>query len=67
MLPLELTVCGLTLNYWEGTKAVPLWAWILIWWFAIIIINIFGTLGYAEEEFWSSCLKLTAIGKRPNP
>lgn len=28
---------------------------------AIIIINIFGALGYAEEEFWSSCLKLGAI------
>jgi amino acid transporter len=28
---------------------------------AIIIINIFGALGYAEEEFWSSVLKLGAI------
>jgi yeast amino acid transporter len=27
---------------------------------AIIIVNIFGTLGYAEEEFWSSVLKLGA-------
>ena len=44
---------------------MPLWGWILIWWFAIVIINIFGTLGYAEEEFWSSCLKLGAIGKAP--
>jgi len=26
----------------------------------IIGINVFGTLGYAEEEFWSSCLKLAA-------
>jgi len=28
---------------------------------AIIIINVFGTLGYAEEEFWASVLKLGAI------
>jgi amino acid transporter len=27
----------------------------------LIIINVFGVLGYGEEEFWSSCLKLTAI------
>lgn len=27
---------------------------------AIVIVNIFGTLGYAEEEFWSACLKLGA-------
>lgn len=36
--------------------------WIIVFWLAIIIINVFGTLGFAEEEFWSSCLKLTAIG-----
>jgi len=27
---------------------------------AIVIVNIFGTLGYAEEEFWSSIIKLGA-------
>jgi amino acid transporter len=27
---------------------------------AIIIVNVFGTLGYAEEEFWAGCLKLAA-------
>lgn len=27
---------------------------------AIIIVNIFGTLGYAEEEFWSAVIKLGA-------
>jgi len=26
----------------------------------LIIVNIFGTLGYAEEEFWSGVLKLGA-------
>jgi amino acid transporter len=35
-------------------------AWITIFWVAIIVVNIFGTLGYAEEEFWSSVLKLSA-------
>lgn len=28
---------------------------------AIIIISLFGVLGYAEEEFWVSLLKLTTI------
>lgn len=26
----------------------------------IVIVNVFGTIGYAEEEFWSSVLKLAA-------
>ncbi|KZL87267.1 amino acid permease [Colletotrichum incanum] len=61
VLPLELTVCGLTINYWDGAKSVSLAVWISVFWIAIIFINIFGTLGYAEEEFWSSLLKLSAI------
>ena len=28
---------------------------------ALILINIFGVLGYGEEEFWASALKLAAI------
>lgn len=26
-----------------------------------MILSVFGTLGYAEEEFWSSCLKLLVV------
>merc|ERR1712000_74883 len=47
VLPLELTVAGLVTQYWDGAKDVG--------------INIFGALGFAEEEFWSSCLKLITI------
>ncbi|KAL2020528.1 hypothetical protein VTK56DRAFT_8328 [Thermocarpiscus australiensis] len=58
VLPLELTVCGITVGYWNPDINVAVW--ITIFLVAIIIINVFGTLGYAEEEFWSSCLKLGA-------
>jgi amino acid transporter len=27
----------------------------------LAMICVFGTLGYAEEEFWSSCLKLVVV------
>ncbi|KAI4290604.1 MAG: hypothetical protein L6R35_000102 [Caloplaca aegaea] len=59
VLPLELTVAGLTVEYWNSGVSVAVW--ITVFWFAIIAINVFGTLGYAEEEFWSSLLKLVAI------
>lgn len=29
--------------------------------FFIVILSILGTLGFAEEEFWSSCLKLFVV------
>ncbi|ERT03358.1 Amino-acid permease INDA1 [Sporothrix schenckii 1099-18] len=58
VLPLELTVCSLTVAYWNPD--INHAAWISMFLGLIIIINIFGTLGYAEEEFWASVLKLSA-------
>jgi len=58
VLPLELTVCGFVIQYWN--KDISVGVWIAVFLVAIIIINVFGTLGYAEEEFWSSCFKLGA-------
>ncbi|KAH7069454.1 amino acid permease/ SLC12A domain-containing protein [Paraphoma chrysanthemicola] len=60
VLPLELVVAGLTVQYWDGAKNVSLAVFITVFWVFIILINVWGTLGYAEEEFWSSCLKLSA-------
>ncbi|KAA8648955.1 hypothetical protein EYZ11_005364 [Aspergillus tanneri] len=59
VVPLELTVAGLTFNYWKVDVSVGVW--ITVFLVLIIVVNIFGTLGYAEEEFWSSLLKLSAI------
>ncbi|BGP47346.1 Amino-acid permease inda1 [Rhodotorula kratochvilovae] len=61
VLPLEITAAGITVQYWEAAQRVPIAAWITIFWIAIIAVNVFGTLGYAEEEFWSSCLKLAVV------
>lgn len=58
VLPFELVVCSFTVAYWN--KDVSPAVWITLFWVFIIAINIFGTLGYAEEEFWSSCFKLAA-------
>ncbi|KAK4189810.1 amino acid permease/ SLC12A domain-containing protein [Podospora australis] len=60
VLPLELTVCGITMGYWEELRHINVAVWITVFMLLIIIVNVFGTLGYAEEEFWSSCLKLGA-------
>ncbi len=74
-LPLEITVAVTTVNYWNNSLTVA--EWITIFYFVIsesfcftfdrvpinlvVIACIFGTLGFAEEEFWSSCLKLLVV------
>lgn len=59
VLPLELVVAGLTVNYWGLDVNVAIW--ITVFMIVIILINVFGVLGYAEEEFWVSILKLATI------
>ncbi|TGJ82404.1 hypothetical protein E0Z10_g6362 [Xylaria hypoxylon] len=58
VVPLELTVCSISISYWN-TEISPA-VWITVFWVFIIFVNIFGTLGYAEEEFWSALIKLGA-------
>ncbi|KXN92037.1 Amino-acid permease inda1 [Leucoagaricus sp. SymC.cos] len=58
-LPLEITVASTTVKYWPND--VSLGVWITIFWIVIIIVSLFGTLGYAEEEFWSACLRLIVV------
>lgn len=57
-MPLELVVASFTIQFWN--KEINIAVWITIFWVFIIIINVFGTLGYAEEEFFSSLFKLLA-------
>lgn len=59
VLPLELTIASFTIEYWGADVHVAVWITLFI--IVIVLINIFGVLGYGEEEFWSSCLKLAAI------
>ncbi|EME81927.1 uncharacterized protein MYCFIDRAFT_56514 [Pseudocercospora fijiensis CIRAD86] len=64
VLPLELVVASLTVNYFwidtpEETPNVAIW--ISLFMIIIVVISLFGVLGYAEEEFWVSLLKLSTI------
>jgi len=61
VLPLEITVAANTVQYWEKARDVHMGVWITIFWIVLVIFTILGTLGYAEEEFWSSCLKLAVV------
>ncbi|RYP22544.1 hypothetical protein DL765_001602 [Monosporascus sp. GIB2] len=58
VVPLELTVVSIAIQYWNNQISIAVW--ITVFMLVLLIVNVFGTLGYAEEEFWSSCLKLSA-------
>lgn len=59
VLPLELTVCGMVMQYWDDSISVGVW--ITVFLILITLVMMFGAIGFAEEEFWAASLKLAAI------
>lgn len=59
ILPFEIVVAAECIRYWDDSTSQAVWYTMFL--LAIIIVNIFGVLGYGEEEFWTSLLKLATI------
>ncbi|KAF1966897.1 AAT family amino acid transporter [Bimuria novae-zelandiae CBS 107.79] len=60
-LPLEIVAASITLNFWNGARGTNPAAWVTIFLFVIISINLFGVRGYGEAEFVFSIIKVTAV------
>lgn len=56
---LELSVVGRIIEYW--TEAVPIGAWIGIFFVILITINLFPVEFFGEIEFWIASLKVIAV------
>jgi amino acid transporter len=48
-------------SYWPGAKDTNGAAWVTIFLFVIISINLFGVRGYGEAEFVFSIIKVIAV------
>jgi len=60
VLPLELTAAAFTLQYWDKEGTISIAAWITVFFVLILLLNL-NPAGFAEEEFWTSCLKLLVV------
>jgi len=60
VLPLELTAAAFTLQFWDKNGTISVAVWISIFFVIILLLNLFP-MGFAEEEFWTSCLKLLIV------
>ncbi|QPG75549.1 hypothetical protein FOA43_002904 [Brettanomyces nanus] len=59
VMPLELVAASLTIQFWNSS--VNPGAWVAIFYCTIVIINLFGSLGYANVESVLSMIKIVAI------
>ncbi|KAL6454004.1 CAN3 Probable lysine/arginine permease CAN3 [Candida maltosa Xu316] len=56
---LELSIIGQVIQVW--TDAVPLAAWISIFFVVLTVINLFPVKFYGEIEFWVALIKVVAV------
>lgn len=56
---LELSIIGDIIGYW--THAVPLWAWITIFFVLLTALNLLPVTYYGEIEFWMALIKVLAV------
>lgn len=56
---IELSVVGQVIEYW--TDAVPIGAWIAIFFVIFTLLNFFPVRFYGEIEFWAASIKVIAI------
>lgn len=61
VLPLELVAASITLHYWPDSQKCPIDVYVLVFYIAIAIINLFGARGYGEAEFVFSSVKVLAV------
>jgi len=60
VLPLEIVAATLTIEYWNHGD-INNNAWVAIFLFVIVGINLFGVKGYGEAEFVFSIIKVIAV------
>ncbi|KAF2757247.1 amino acid permease [Pseudovirgaria hyperparasitica] len=60
VLPLEIVAASLTIEFWNHGR-INSNAWVAIFLFLVVVINLFGVKGYGEAEFVFSIVKVTAI------
>ncbi|EEP78051.1 general amino-acid permease GAP1 [Uncinocarpus reesii 1704] len=59
LLPLEIVAAAITVGYWEADVSPA--AWVSMFYVLIVVINLFGVLGYGEAEFVFSIIKVIAV------
>ncbi|EXJ58016.1 hypothetical protein A1O7_05439 [Cladophialophora yegresii CBS 114405] len=58
VLPFELTAASITIQYWRDDIHVSVW--ITVFLVFLILVQVFGVLGYGEVEFALSMIKIIA-------
>lgn len=50
VLPLELVAAAFTMQFWDSDGVVPTAVYITLFMLLVVIVNVFGSLGFAEDK-----------------
>ena len=61
VFPFELLCGAYVMAFWVPPETVPYVVWIILFFFLIFAINLFGVLGYGEGEYIFSFIKVAFV------
>ncbi|MDO4643606.1 MAG: amino acid permease [Cardiobacteriaceae bacterium] len=57
----DVIMAAIVVTYWEPLRFMPPWAWSLIFFALICILNMFSVKAYGESEYWFAIIKVFTV------
>lgn len=57
----EYNTLSSIMTYWDDTGKIPIWGYILLFWFAFQIFQLLGVEAWGETEYWLALFKIIGL------
>ncbi|UOO83168.1 amino acid permease [Uruburuella testudinis] len=57
----DISIAALVITYWEPMRFMPPWAWSLLFFGMIFLLNTLSVKAYGESEYWFALVKVITV------
>ncbi|MDR2223754.1 MAG: amino acid permease [Flavobacteriaceae bacterium] len=57
----DVSIAALVISYWEPLQFMPTWAWSMIFFGIIFLLNTLSVKAYGESEYWFAIIKVVTV------
>lgn len=57
----DVSIAALVISYWEPMQFLPAWAWSILFFVIIFLLNTLSVKAYGESEYWFSIIKVVTV------
>ncbi|MDR0228861.1 MAG: amino acid permease [Flavobacteriaceae bacterium] len=57
----DVSIAALVISYWEPLQFMPTWAWSMLFFAIIFLLNTLSVKAYGESEYWFAIIKVVTV------